>query len=265
MLLKVFLFSLVLFFSSELRAINKQITLSSTTSTSDSGLLSYLNTFFKKKFDIEIKVLSLGTGQAIRTAMEGNVEILLVHHTKSELDFMNEGFGLIRNNLMYNDFIIVGPKNDNVACKSVEEKLKEIRDNKYIFISRGDESGTHKKELELWLNLKYEFDEFSFWYREIGQGMGNTLLMANEVFAYTLTDRATWISFKKKQNLKIICENKPPLFNQYGIILVNPKINKNLDIETAKIYFNWLLSEEAKKLINSFTIKNKQLFFYNHH
>ena len=95
--------------------------------------------------------------------------------------------------------------------------------------------------------------------------MGNTLLMANEVFAYTLTDRATWISFKKKQNLKIICENKPPLFNQYGIILVNPKINKNLDIETAKIYFNWLLSEEAKKLINSFTIKNKQLFFYNHH
>ena len=158
MLLKVFLFSLVLFFSSELRAINKQITLSSTTSTSDSGLLSYLNTFFKKKFDIEIKVLSLGTGQAIRTAKEGNVEILLVHHTKSELDFMNEGYGLIRNNLMYNDFIIVGPKNDNVACKSVEEKLKEIRDNKYIFISRGDESGTHKKELELWLNLKYEFN-----------------------------------------------------------------------------------------------------------
>lgn len=265
MLLRVFLFSLVLFFSYELLAINKQITISSSTSTSDSGLLSYLNIFFNKKFDIKVKVLSLGTGQAIRTAMEGNVEILLVHHTQSELDFMNNGYGLIRKNLMYNDFIIVGPKNDNIECKSVEKKLKEIKDNEYIFISRGDESGTHKKELELWLSLNYEFDEFSIWYREIGQGMGNTLLMANEVFAYTLTDRATWISFKKKQNLKIICENKPPLFNQYGIILVNPKINKNLDIETAKIYFNWLLSEEGKKLINSFTIENKQLFFYNHH
>ena len=262
---KIFaLLFLSFFYSSNLLSIENKIMIATTTSTYDSGLLNYLNEHFTKKHNITPHVISQGTGQALRTAKDGNVEILIVHHKKSELEFMEEGFGLLRYDLMYNDFIIVGPKSDNKKCNKLKNKLTDIISNNLQFLSRGDDSGTHKKELELWKEINIDPKNFGSFYLEVGQGMGNTLLIANEKLAYTITDRGTWLSFKKKENLKIICESKPPLFNQYGVILVNPSINKSLNYKSAEIYINWLISMEGKNLINNFTIKNEQLFFYNY-
>ena len=250
-------------FASTVYAENK-IIVASTTSTYDTGLLDALNNKFYDKYKIRVQVLSLGTGQAIRTAKDGNVEILLVHHEPSELEFMKDGFGLERNEIMYNDYILVGPKEDNRKCSSVENKLKEIHDKKFLFISRGDDSGTHRKELEMWLQAKLKINEKFQWYFSVGQGMGSTLLIANEKKGYALSDRSTWIAFNYKNNLKIVCENLPPLFNQYGIILVNPDLNKNLNFNNAKKYFEWFKTNEVKEIINNFKVKDKQLFFYNY-
>ena len=243
---------------------NNYITIASTTSTHDTGLLEYINKEFENKYNTKVRALSLGTGQAIKVAMDGNVEILLVHHKKSELEFMNKGYGILRHDLMYNDFVLIGPKKDKNSCSSIEDKMIEIKKSKLLFISRGDESGTHKKEKELWelSNINIPFKEN--WYLSVGQGMGSTLLIANQKNAYTLSDRSTWIAFNKKENLQIVCENLPPLFNQYGIILVSNKINNNLNIEEAKKYIDWITSEEAKKLINNYRVNGKQLFFFNH-
>lgn len=254
-----------LFISFNSYSFENKIMIATTTSTYDSGLLTYLNEYFEKKFNIIPQVLSQGTGQAIRTAKDGNVEVLIVHHKKSELKFMSQGYGLVRHNLMYNDFIVVGPLTDNKKCNRLKDKLNYIVTNNLEFLSRGDDSGTHKKELELWREIKFEPINFGNFYIEVGQGMGNTLLIANEKSAYTLTDRGTWISFKKKENLKIICESKPPLFNQYGVILVNPKVNNSLNTKSAKIYIDWLISPEGKKLINSFTKGGEQLFYFNYY
>ena len=257
------IFSLIFLIKSAL-ADNKYITIASTTSPHDTGLLEYINKEFENKYNTKVRALSLGTGQAIKVAMDGNVEILLVHHKKSELEFMNNGYGTLRYDLMYNDFVLIGPKQDNRNCSSIENKMIEIKESKLLFISRGDESGTHKKEKELWelSNIKIPFKEN--WYLSVGQGMGSTLLIANQKKAYTLSDRSTWIAFNKKENLQIVCENLPPLFNQYGIILVSNKINNNLNIETAKKYIEWITSKEAKKLINNYRVNGKQLFFFNH-
>ena len=262
---RLLIFNFFIFFSFSSHAFENKIIIASTTSTYDSGLLTYLNNVFEDTHNIKVQVLSLGTGQAIRTAMNGNVEVLLVHHINSELKFLKEGYGLIRYNLMYNDYIIVGPKNDDNECININEKLKKIYLNNYNFISRADDSGTNKKEVDLWKSINVDPSNYSSWYLEVGQGMGNTLLIANEKSAYTLTDRATWISFNNRDNLKIICENLPPLFNQYGLILINPNINKKLNIKSAEIYVNWLISDKGKKLINSFKKKDQQLFFYNYH
>ena len=257
-------FCLIFFYNNILLSKEKKIILASTTSTYDSGLLKYLNDIFKIEFNIDVQVLSQGTGQALRTAIDGNVEVVLVHHKKSELDFMKKGYGLIRHKLMFNDYIIVGPKKDTEDCVNVNIKLNEIFNKKLKFISRGDDSGTHKKEIELLKASNINYKEFKSSYLSVGQGMGNTLLMANEMFAYTLSDRGTWVSFNKKDNLKIICESQPPLLNQYGVIIVNPKINSKLDIYSAKKYVNWLISDQGKKLINDFKVKNQQLFFFNY-
>ena len=262
-MIRVFLIFILIFLIKNAFA-NKYITIASTTSTHDTGLLEYINKEFEKKYKIKVRALSLGTGQAIKVAMDGNVEILLVHHKKSELEFMNNGYGTLRYDLMYNDFVLIGPKQDNRNCSSIENKMIEIKESKLLFISRGDESGTHKKEKELWelSNIKIPFKEN--WYLSVGQGMGSTLLIANQKKAYTLSDRSTWIAFNKKENLQIVCENLPPLFNQYGIILVNKKLNDNLNIKEAKKYIDWITSEEAKKLINNYRVNGKQLFFFNH-
>ena len=263
-MIRVLLIFILIFLIKNALANDKHITIASTTSTHDTGLLEYINKEFEKEYKIKVRALSLGTGQAIKVAMDGNVEILLVHHKKSELEFMNKGYGTLRYDLMYNDFVLIGPKQDNRNCSSIENKMIEIKESKLLFISRGDESGTHKKEKELWdlSNIKIPFKEN--WYLSVGQGMGSTLLIANQKNAYTLSDRSTWIAFNKKENLQIVCENLPPLFNQYGIILVSNKINNNLNIEEAKKYIDWITSEEAKKLINNYRVNGKQLFFFNH-
>ena len=263
-MIRFLLIFILIFFVKNAQANDKHITIASTTSTHDTGLLEYINKEFEKKYKIKVRALSLGTGQAIKVAMDGNVEILLVHHKKSELEFMNKGYGTLRYDLMYNDFVLIGPKKDNETCSSIENKMIEIKKSKLLFVSRGDESGTHKKEKELWelSNIRVPFEEN--WYLSVGQGMGSTLLIANQKNAYTLSDRSTWIAFNKKENLQIVCENLPPLFNQYGIILVSNKINNNLNIEEAKKYIDWITSEEAKKLINNYRVNGKQLFFFNH-
>ena len=166
---------------------------------------------------------------------------------------------------MYNDFILIGPKTDQNECFSIEEKLSEIKNNKLKFISRGDDSGTHKKEKELWDLININTNKSMSWYLSVGQGMGQTLLIANNKEAYTLSDRSTWLSFNSKRNLKIVCENLPPLFNQYGIILIDEKLNSKLNVKDAEIYINWIISDVAKKLINNFKKNGKQLFFFNHH
>ena len=256
-----FYFFLIAF---NINALERKIIIASTTSTYDSGLLKYLNKNFMNKYEINVQTIVQGTGQAIRTAKDGNVELLLVHHKESEVEFMKNDYGIKRFDLMYNDYVIIGPKEDLDKCQNIHNKFKNIIENNLRFISRGDDSGTHKKELELWLLFNLDPEKFSENYLSVGQGMGHTLLMANEMKAYTISDRSTWIAFKRKDNLKIICENKPPLFNQYGIILVNPKLNRNLNIKDAEIYLNWLISEEGKFLINNYKINNQQLFYFNY-
>ena len=241
-----------------------KIIVASTTSTYDTGLLDALNSKFYEKYNIRVQVLSLGTGQAIRTAKDGNAEILLVHHEPSELEFLKDGYGLERSEIMYNDYILVGPKEDNIECLSVQDKLKQIHSKNYLFISRGDDSGTHRKETEMWLKSNLEINDKLDWYLSVGQGMGSTLLISNEKKAYTLSDRSTWIAFNNRNNLKIVCEDFPPLFNQYGIILVNSKLNKNLNHEDANKYIDWFKTQEVKELINNFKAKGKQLFYYNY-
>ena len=255
---------LILTFSTTLVFAESKIILASTTSTYDTGLLDALNSKFYEKYNIRVQVLSLGTGQAIRTAKDGNAEILLVHHEPSELEFMKDEYGLERIEIMYNDYILVGPKEDNIECLSVQDKLKQIHSKNYLFISRGDDSGTHRKEIEIWSESELIINDKSQWYLSVGQGMGSTLLIANEKKGYTLSDRSTWIAFNYKNNLKIVCENLPPLFNQYGIILVNPNLNKNLNFHNAKKYFDWFKTNEVKEIINNFKVKDKQLFYYNY-
>ncbi|MDA9749170.1 substrate-binding domain-containing protein [Pelagibacteraceae bacterium] len=264
-ILKLLILIIILFNYSKIYAKENVITIASTTSTHDTGLLKSVNKSFYDIFKIKVNVISLGTGQAIRIAKDGNVEILLVHHTPSEVSFMDKGYGKIRHNLMYNDFVLIGPKTDQNPCNSIEEKFLEIKNNRLNFISRGDDSGTHKKEIELWKLINVNANSAINWYSSVGQGMGQTLLIANNKKAYTLSDRSTWISFNSKENLKIVCENLPPLFNQYGIILVNNELNKNLNIKEAQIYVNWIISDEAKEIINNYKKNGQQLFFFNHH
>ena len=261
--IKIFLTILFLFTITESVNANK-IIVASTTSTYDTGLLNLLNDKFYEKFKIRVQVLSLGTGQAIRTAKDGNAEILLVHHKPSEIEFMNNGYGEERHEIMYNDYVLVGPKNDEGNCKSVQQKLEEIYDNKFLFISRGDDSGTHRKELEMWDLANININKNKEWYLSVGQGMGSTLLISNEKKAYTLSDRSTWIAFNNREDLKIVCEDFPPLFNQYGIILVNSSLNKNLNYEDAKKYIDWFKTSEVRELINNFKAKGIQLFYYNY-
>ncbi|MDC0233009.1 substrate-binding domain-containing protein [Pelagibacteraceae bacterium] len=261
--IKIFLTILFLFTITESVNANK-IIVASTTSTYDTGLLNLLNEKFYDKYNIRVQVLSLGTGQAIRTAKDGNAEILLVHHKPSEEEFMNNGYGEKRYEIMYNDYVLVGPKNDNGNCTSVQQKLEEIYNNKSLFISRGDDSGTHRKELEMWDLVNIDVNKTNEWYLSVGQGMGSTLLISNEKKGYTLSDRSTWIAFNNRNNLKIVCEDFPPLFNQYGIILVNSKLNKNLNYKDANKYIDWFKTKEVKELINNFKAKGKQLFYYNY-
>jgi len=239
----------------------------STTSTANSGLYDYLLPMFKAKTGIRVDVVAVGTGQAIKNAMNGDGDVLLVHAKPAEEQFVADGYGVERFDVMYNDFVIVGPAADPAEIKGMPDAkaaLKKIAESQSIVVSRGDNSGTHKKEKALWKAAGIDPTGASgTWYREIGSGMGATLNTAAGMSAYTLTDRATWISFKNRGDLRILSEGDPDLFNQYGIILVSPAKYPSVKGKEGQAFIDWILSDEGQNAIASYKLAGQQLFFPN--
>ena len=243
------------------------IVVQSTTSTQNSGLLDYLLPMFKEKTGIEVRVVAVGTGQAIKNAQNGDGDVLLVHAKPAEEKFVAEGYGVERFDVMYNDFVIVGPANDPAGVagmKDVVAALTKISEAKAPFASRGDDSGTHKAEKRLWKAAGIDIASASGdWYRETGSGMGATLNAGVGMGAYIMTDRATWISFGNKGDYKVAVEGDDKMFNQYGVILVNPEKFPNVKAEDGKTFIGWLIGDEGQKAIADFKIDGQQLFFPN--
>lgn len=231
----------------------KSFILATTTSTQDSGLLDFIIPKFEKETGIKVKVVAKGTGEALEMGKRGDADCLLVHAKSKEEQFIKDGYALKRYDVMYNDFVIVGPKDDRAKIKSADNdpllSFKMIYEKEAAFISRGDESGTHIKEKEIWkkLNINPSGD----WYISAGAGMGAVLKMADEKGAYTLTDRATYLSMKDKISLIIVAEKNPILYNQYGIMMVNPKKHKIKEKEV-QTFIDWILSDKAQKLIGEY-------------
>ncbi len=243
------------------------IVVQSTTSTQNSGLLDYMLPKFTAKTGIEVRVVAVGTGQAIKNAKNGDGDVLLVHAKPAELKFVKEGYGVKRYDVMYNDFVIVGPKADPAAIggmKDAPAALKKIAESRSKFASRGDDSGTDKKEKSLWKDAGVDIKSASGkWYRETGSGMGATLNAAIGMQAYTLSDRATWIAFKNKGDFKVLVEGDPKLFNQYGVILVNPKKYPNVKAKAGRKFIDWITGPEGQAVIASYRVDGQQLFHPN--
>lgn len=248
-------------------AADEFITVQSTTSTQNSGLYEFLLPKFKDATGIEVRVVAVGTGQAIKNAMNCDGDVLLVHAKSSEEKFVNEGYGTTRTDLMYNDFVVVGPKADPAGIagmKDANAALAKIASTGSLFASRGDNSGTHKKEMALWKAAGVDAKADSGkWYRETGSGMGATLNTGIGMNAYVLTDRATWIAFGNKGDYDIVVEGDKNLFNQYGIIPVNKDKCPNVKVEPAAKFTEWMLSPAGQEVIASYTKNDKQLFFPN--
>ena len=245
----------------------KFIIVQSTTSTQNSGLFDALLPKFHEKTGIEVRVVAVGTGQAIRNAANGDGDVLLVHSRPSEEKFVNDGFGVSRADVMYNDFVIVGPRSDPAkvtGSSDVAEALKKIAGAKAPFASRGDDSGTHKAELRLWQSADVDVNAASGdWYRETGSGMGATLNTGTGMGAYIMTDRATWIAFGNKGEHSIAVAGDPKMFNQYGVILVNKKAHPHVKAELGQTFIDWLLSKEGQNAIAAYKVDGQQLFFPN--
>ncbi len=246
---------------------DESIVLQSTTSTANSGLYDYLLPLFQKNTGITVKVVAVGTGQAIKNAENCDGDVLLVHATQSELNFVAEGYGVERFDLMFNDFIIVGPATDPANIKELTDvvpALQRIAGVNALFASRGDDSGTHKKETALWHSAGVPIKEASGkWYRETGSGMGATLNIAVGMNAYALTDRASWISFGNKGNFEILLEGDDALYNQYGVIGVSASACPNINEHDGQLFVDWLLSPEGQAAIASYRVDSQQLFFPN--
>ena len=248
------------------QAAERRIVLASTTSTDNSGLYDYLLPKFTAETGIKVDVVAVGTGRALKIAEQGDADLLIVHDEQSELAFVNAGYGVDRRTFMYNDYILVGPKQDAIGIKNtpttrIAQAMQMIAGNAATFISRGDDSGTHKKELSLWVLSGVDLSAPGTWYREVGAGMGATLNIANEMSAYTLADRSTWISFNNRDNLVIVKENDPLLYNFYSVIRVNPKRWPEINSQDAHHFYQWLLSPQGLALIESFRMKGEQLFY----
>jgi tungstate transport system substrate-binding protein len=239
------------------------ITLASTTSTEQSGLFGHIIPLFQQQTGIEVRVIAVGTGQALQIGMRGDADAVLVHDRVGEDKFVAEGHGLDRRDVMFNDFVVVGPKDDPAGIRGLRqapEAFKRIAQAKAAFASRGDDSGTHRMELRLWKLAGVE-KPTGEWYREVGQGMGPTLNLAAGLNGYTLTDRATWANFKNRQDLEVLAEGDPALFNPYGSILVNPVKGTHIKAADAKTWHEWLTSERGRAAIASYRIGGEQLFF----
>ena len=246
---------------------DKSIVVASTTSTQDSGLFGHILPLFKAKTGIDVKVISQGTGQALDTGRRGDADVVFVHARPQEEKFVADGFGVKRNPVMYNDFILVGPKGDPAGAKGkdIVAGLKAIKAKEAPFISRGDKSGTHAAELALWklAGIDVAGADKGSWYKEIGQGMGAALNTASASNAYVLADRGTWLSFKNRGDLAIVVEGDDKLFNQYGVILVNPAKHAHVKKELGQAFIDWLVSPEGQKAIADYKINGEQLFFPN--
>jgi tungstate transport system substrate-binding protein len=245
----------------------KSIVVASTTSTQDSGLFGHILPMFKAKTGIEVRVIAQGTGQALDTARRGDADVVFVHAKAQEEKFVAEGFGVQRFDVMYNDFVVIGPKADPARIKGGKDivaALKAISNSNSPFVSRGDKSGTHAAELALWTAAGLDPAAAKpSWYREIGQGMGAALNTAGAMSAYVLSDRGTWISFKNKGDLEIVVEGDQRLFNQYGVILVSPEKHPTVKKDLGQAFVDWLLSAEGQDAIRSYQIDGQQLFFPN--
>lgn len=241
------------------------ITVASTTSTQNSGLFSWLLPQFTEATGINVQVVAVGTGQAIRIATNGDADLLLVHHEASERKFVADGLGLERHPIMHNDFVIVGPSADPAGIRGTgdaEMALRLIGESEQVFVSRGDDSGTHKKELELWGASGFDPRPASgAWYREAGSGMGATLNTTSAMGGYTLSDRASWVSFGNKGDMQILLEGDPPLNNPYAAIVVNPERHPHVRVNEAQALVDWLTSAEGQVAIAAFCVEGQQLFF----
>jgi tungstate transport system substrate-binding protein len=247
---------------------DKSIVVSSTTSTQDSGLFGHILPLFKAKTGIEVKVVAQGTGQALDTGRRGDADVVFVHAKPLEEKFLAEGFSLKRYPVMYNDFVLIGPKNDPAGVKGSKDivaALTAIKTKASPFISRGDNSGTHVAELALWklAGIAIAGGDKGPWYKEIGQGMGAALNTAAASGAYVLSDRGTWIAFKNKDALAIAVEGDKRLFNQYGVMLVNPAKHPHVKKELGQQFIDWLVSPEGQKAIADYKINGEQLFYPN--
>jgi tungstate transport system substrate-binding protein len=249
------------------RAQDKSIVVASTTSTQDSGLFGDILPLFKAKTGIDVKVVAQGTGQALDTGRRGDADVLFVHAKAQEEKFVADGFGVKRYPVMYNDFVLIGPKSDPAGIKGmtdVAEALKAIKSRGAPFISRGDRSGTHIAELDLWKAAGIDIGkEKGPWYKEIGQGMGAALNTASAANAYVLADRGTWLSFKNRGDLDILVAGDKRLFNQYGVMLVNPEKHPHVKKALGQAFIDWLVSPEGQKAIADYKINGQELFFPN--
>ncbi len=245
----------------------KSIVVASTTSTRDSGLFEYLLPLFTKKTGIVVKVVAQGTGQALDTGRRGDADVVFVHAKSQEEKFLAEGNGVKRFPVMYNDFVLIGPKSDPAGIKGMKDVGKAfvaIKDKKADFISRGDRSGTHSAELRLWKASGVDIEKAKGpWYKAIGQGMGAALNTAGASNAYVLSDRGTWIHFKNKGDLQILVEGDKRMFNQYGVILVNPAKHPNVKKDLGQAFIDYLISPEGQKAIANYKINGEQLFYPN--
>ena len=246
---------------------DQSIVVASTTSTQDSGLFEHILPLFEKKTGIDVKVVAQGTGQALDTARRGDADVVFVHAKAQEEKFLQEGFGVMRFDVMYNDFVLVGPKSDPAGIhgmKDIAAALVAIETKQAPFVSRGDRSGTHSAELKLWKAAGVDIATAKGpWYKDIGQGMGAALNTASTMNAYVLSDRGTWLSFKNRGDLAIMVEGDKRLFNQYGVMLVNPEKHPNVKVKAGQAFVDWLISPEGQKAIGAYKIDGQQLFFPN--
>lgn len=254
-------------FASSAIAQDKSIVVASTTSTQDSGLFSQILPMFKAKTGIDVKVVAQGTGQALDTARRGDADVVFVHAKPAEEKFLSEGFGVKRFPVMYNDFILIGPKSDPAGIKGSKDivaALSAIKAKGADFISRGDKSGTHQAEINLWKAAGVDIaKDKGPWYKAIGQGMGAALNTASASNAYVLADRGTWLSSKNRGDLVIAVEGDKRLFNQYGVMLVNPEKHPSVKKDLGQEFIDWLVSTEGQKAIADYKINGEQLFYPN--
>ena len=249
--------------SSHVQSEDRTVLLATTTSVDNSGLIAYLRPALEKDTGFTYKVIAVGTGRALRMGQAGDVDLMLVHEKNSEIAFVEAGYGVNRTPFMFNYFVLVGPKNDPAKInekKSIREAIEAIAVGNVSFVSRGDDSGTHKKELVLWRLVGIEPD--GIWYREAGQGMGKTLQIADELQAYTLTDRGTWLFNQNKLDLKIVFEGDKALHNQYSVIAVNPDLHQT-NHDGAMAFLNWVVSQKGQVMINQYQLNGQQMFHAN--